>query len=156
MGLMTHLMVSHTWSIKGKKRAEGSPSHLTFKGWVTSSSDLTKTFLSVPQCFIFTLIPGSSSLSTLLQKTVSISSACYKDIRPLFSRGMGRIVSFNCTDPNMTEAFHHRREWRSKFDLKGSSVEAVSLVFEVAFLSPGGQIRGFCTYLLTLLPVYKL
>lgn len=32
MRLMTRSMVSHTWSIKGKKQAEGRPSHLSFKG----------------------------------------------------------------------------------------------------------------------------
>lgn len=56
----------------------------------------------------------------------------------------------------MTEGgFHREQEDRSKFDLKGYLVEAVSAVFDVAFLSPEGQIRGFCTYLLALLPVYK-
>lgn len=57
MGLVTHLMVSHTWSIKGEKRVEGSPSHLSFKGfcWTLPGSmshihhtDLTETFLSDP------------------------------------------------------------------------------------------------------------
>ncbi len=55
MGLMTHLMVSHTWSIKGTKRAEGGPSHLSFKGscWTLQGCPshifhiiLSKTFLS--------------------------------------------------------------------------------------------------------------
>lgn len=42
MGLMTHSMVSHTWSIKGKKRAEGG-----FNGlYWTQLGSITETFLS--------------------------------------------------------------------------------------------------------------
>lgn len=65
MGLMTHLMVSHTWSIKGSEQREALVLHiLSFKGsqWTQLRlmshvlyRDLTQTFI------IFNIIPDSSS-----------------------------------------------------------------------------------------------
>lgn len=175
MGLMTHLMVSHTWSIKGKTRAEGSPSHLSFEdldwtqpGFMSHShQDLSVWSLMLsyfhphPWFFIISQNPHLPLLYVSLTQRQSdwrfwhhttknelytslwnscliiINQVfticywsfldiqyfncvhCYKDIPSLISGGMGRIGPFNWNDPNMTEGFHHGREDRSKFDLKG-------------------------------------
>lgn len=64
----------------------------------------------------------------------------------------GGIALFNWNDPNVTKAFHQTTEVRL---IRGAPRLSRGIQFDVALLSPGGQISEFCTYLEALLLPYK-